>query len=97
MRLTGDQIEIIKTLAAQFFGSNAKVYLFGSRVDDKKQGGDIDIYIETDVKAGILDKKLNMLLELEKQLGQRKIDLVINNFKNHLPVYEVARKEGVIL
>ena len=46
MRLTTEQICIIKKKAAQIFGEEIKVYLFGSRTDDKARGGDIDIFIE---------------------------------------------------
>jgi len=97
MRLSEYQINLIKDLSHRFFGKNAKVYLFGSRTDDNKKGGDIDIYIETDAKENVFDRKIEMLVELEKNLGQRKIDLVINNFGNHLPIYEVAKKEGILL
>jgi len=97
MRLAESHVNLIKTLTLKFFGKNAKVYLFGSRIDDHKKGGDIDIYIETDINENVLEKKINMLVELEKKMGQRKIDIVINNFHNHLPIYDVARKEGIIL
>ena len=97
MRLTEYQSKIIKNLTSKFFGKNAKVYLFGSRADDNKKGGDIDIYIETDVNENIFDKKIEMLIELEKKFGQRKIDLVVNNFHSHLSIYDIAKKEGVLL
>jgi len=38
-----------------------------------------------------------MLVELEKKLGQRKIDIIINNFRNHIPIYDVAKEEGILL
>jgi len=97
MRLSANQIKIIKDLSVRYFGMNAKVYLFGSRADDNKKGGDIDIYIETDVAENIFDKKIDMLVELERKLGQRKIDLVVNNFRSNLPIFTVAKAEGILL
>lgn len=47
MRLTEDQIRVVKLRAAEYFGPDADVWLFGSRVDDSERGGDIDLYIET--------------------------------------------------
>ena len=47
MRLTPDQITAIKSAAAENFGTDASVSLFGSRVDDSKRGGDIDLLIRT--------------------------------------------------
>ena len=38
MRLTVKQTSVIKQKTALVFGENAKVYLFGSRVDDSKKG-----------------------------------------------------------
>ncbi|MDT8440010.1 MAG: nucleotidyltransferase domain-containing protein, partial [Wenzhouxiangellaceae bacterium] len=46
MRLTNNQIQAIKTAAAEIFGDEAEVWLFGSRIDDDKRGGDIDLYVE---------------------------------------------------
>ena len=48
MRLTPEQAAIIRSTAAEVFGSDARVWLSGSRVDDSKRGGgDIDLYLET--------------------------------------------------
>ena len=46
MRLTTSQIETIRQAARQNFGAGASVWLFGSRVDDARRGGDVDLYIE---------------------------------------------------
>lgn len=43
MRLTGQQRTIIRATVAETFGAGADVWLFGSRVDDNKRGGDIDL------------------------------------------------------
>lgn len=48
MRLTPEQIERIRDVARRVLGDDARVTLFGSRADDRKKGGDIDLYFETD-------------------------------------------------
>ncbi|MDH7604646.1 MAG: nucleotidyltransferase domain-containing protein [Melioribacter sp.] len=97
MRLKKENIEIIKTLAKKYFGEDAKVYLFGSRIDDNKKGGDIDLYIETDVKDNIIEKKIKLIGELHKELGEQKIDIVINNFTHNKIIYQIAKEEGIPL
>ena len=60
MRLSIEELKIIRDSAVKYFGKNSKIYLFGSRTDDKKRGGDIDIYIETDKPLSeIFDLKIN--------------------------------------
>ncbi|MCF8242839.1 MAG: nucleotidyltransferase domain-containing protein [Melioribacteraceae bacterium] len=97
MRLNKEHIDFIKRTATALFGENTKVYLFGSRVDDNKKGGDIDIYIETTLKTSIFEKKIEMLKRLHEYMGEQKIDIVINNHTSQKFIYEVAKQEGVIL
>ena len=47
MRLKPEVRGLIVKLCRQHFGADARVWLFGSRLDDKALGGDIDLYIET--------------------------------------------------
>ena len=47
MRVTPQQQSVIRTAVAETFGETANIWLFGSRVDDNKRGGDIDLLIET--------------------------------------------------
>jgi predicted nucleotidyltransferase len=75
MRLTEFEINVIKQSACDIFGSDVQVFLFGSRVDETKKGGDIDLYIK--INAGNdLTPKIRLLVELEKKLGEQKIDIV---------------------
>jgi predicted nucleotidyltransferase len=97
MRLTPYQQTIIKKLTAEIFGSDVRLMLFGSGVDDTKKGGDIDLYIETQDSKTILDKKIKLLTVLNLALGEQKIDLVVNNFTKEKAIYEIAKQTGIKL
>ena len=45
MCLTKKEIETIVRIAREIYGRNVEVYLFGSRTDDIKRGGDIDLLV----------------------------------------------------
>lgn len=58
------------------------LYLFGSRADDNKKGGDIDLLLVIKNGASTTrDKaqsyKLEMLVDIKSAIGDQKIDLVI--------------------
>ncbi len=97
MRIRKEYIANIKEIARNNFGKDVQIYLFGSRVDDSKKGGDIDLYIETKISEELFDKKIKMLSALYKTIGEQKIDLIINNFTRDKLIYKVAKQEGVLL
>lgn len=74
MRLNSSEIEAIKTTVARRDPA-ARVYLFGSRVDDTKRGGDIDLLIMSDVLSS--DDRGNIRWDLCGKLGEQKIDILI--------------------
>jgi len=79
MRLSKDQIDVIKKSVRARFGFSSKVFLFGSRLYDAKSGGDIDLLIEHDgsMEGGSLIKaKLKTMTDIQFALGDRKIDIV---------------------
>ena len=96
MRLDDNEIEIIKSNILKYI-DDAKIMLFGSRADDAKRGGDIDIFIQTKHKVSLSDK-LNILSDIEIDGIERKVDLVIKTpFKKRQSIFEIAEKEGIIL
>lgn len=100
MRLTLKQQQVIAGVLRKYFGAQAQVILFGSRVDDNARGGDIDLYVEPELTQvdDLLDAKLKALSELHCQLGEQKIDLVIHRpGADALPIYRVAQTTGVPL
>ncbi len=80
MRLTQSQIASINKLTRKHFGQKAIVYLFGSRTDDQKKGGDIDLFIShADETIFVVETKIRFLAELKAEIGDRKIDVIFDN------------------
>lgn len=95
MRLTKKEIDAITSTFKEIF-EDGKIYLFGSRVDDSKKGGDIDLYIQIENKNNILEKKLNFLVNLKRKIGEQKIDLVISKDITRV-IEQEALKKGIEL
>jgi predicted nucleotidyltransferase len=91
MRLTQKEIEAIKQVFLEVFESG-DVYLFGSRLDDSKRGGDIDLFIKTTPKDKVLDKKIRFLSLLKQKICDQKIDIVISKDINRTIEQEVLHK-----
>ena len=86
MRLTRYEVTSIKESFHQVFG-DGEIYLFGSRVDDKSKGGDIDLFIELDTVYKVkesLDKTNEFKIKLYDKIGEQKIDVVISKDKSRL-------------
>jgi predicted nucleotidyltransferase len=94
MRLTQKELNSIKTTFNNIF-QEGTIYLFGSRVDDTKKGGDIDLYISTKTKDDLVKKKIDFLVSLKREIGQQKIDVVLDFGQNRL-IDKIA-KEGIRL
>jgi predicted nucleotidyltransferase len=99
MRLTPDQVTQIRLATTRFFGEQAKVWLFGSRVDDQKKGGDIDLLIQAnivDVVEG-MRLKTQFLATLDRQLGEQKIDVLLEMPNDERAIVQIAKQTGVLL
>lgn len=99
MRLTEHQRQIIKSVVAEVVGLDSRVWLFGSRADDSKKGGDIDLLIEID---GVLPNRASAICKLDGRfamaLGDRKIDIVLKDARtSDAPIHRSAREHGVLL
>ena len=94
MRLADWEVREIKEAARLVFGEDVKVILFGSRVYDDKKGGDIDLYVITDELS--MEKEGKFWIELQKRLGEQKIDIVLSEDPNR-PIERSELKEGVEL
>jgi predicted nucleotidyltransferase len=98
MRLTLHDKEAIKNSFNTVFGKG-KIYLFGSRIDDTKRGGDIDLFIELSYPytiKEIIEKKSKFLLNMYDKIGEQKIDIVFSKNKNR-SIEKEALREGILL
>ncbi len=98
MRLTEREIDAIKHAFSEVFQSG-NVYLFGSRVHDKKKGGDIDLYLEIDDDVEpekLSDLKVRFKLILYSLIGEQKIDVIISKDRERSIEKEILRN-GVLL
>lgn len=96
MRLSNRMLNIIKQSVLKSFG-NVGVYLFGSRVDDTKNGGDIDIAIDCDLsKNEFKSKKIKFISSMVSLGFDIKIDVVPYNTSNKLLLNEIRNNSVMI-
>ena len=93
MRLSQKEIEVLKA-ALESLGKPYKLYLFGSRVDDSKRGGDIDLLV---VSKELTKRDLRRVrVEFFKHFGEQKVDIVLDNGKPN-PFIELIKQEAIAL
>ncbi|WP_029522910.1 nucleotidyltransferase domain-containing protein [Persephonella sp. KM09-Lau-8] len=92
VRLSPEEIKIIKETIKKY-DPEARIFIFGSRTDLSKKGGDIDILVISKKIDYKLRRKLRVDLLL--QLGDRKIDLIITENPHKTEFTKIAYKYGV--
>ena len=99
MRLTTEQICIIKNKAAQIFGEEIQIYLFGSRTDDNARGGDIDLFINSaESIENPVSKTLLLNGLLQQAIGMQKIDIIFHTPSyDWKPIHTAAKEQGILL
>jgi predicted nucleotidyltransferase len=96
MRLTDFEQKMIKKAFIESF-EEGKIYLFGSRIDDNKRGGDIDLYLIPSQKFdNERDRKIKFLVKLDLYIGEQKIDVILAKDTSRL-IEQEALKYGVKL
>lgn len=69
MRLTLEQIHLILATVHEQAGADARVIVFGSRTDDLRQGGDLDLLVESTPALGLMQRaRIKQALENALQL-----------------------------
>jgi len=75
MRLKKQEIIIIKDTVSTIF-HDVKIYLFGSRLDNTKKGGDIDLFIISN-DEDLFEKKIKTIAKL-KRLLHKPVDILLH-------------------
>ena len=94
MRLQQFEIKAILN-AVRLRDPSAEVYLFGSRAENKKAGGDIDLLI----LSGLLNysDKIKIKADIFSKLEEQKIDIVLAREDSTDPFVQMVINEGMIL
>ena len=94
MRLSNKEIKVLKDKLISL-ADDAKLYLFGSRVDDSKRGGDIDLLV---VSKKMTKRDLRLLrVEFFKEFGEQKLDIIIDNGEFEKPFNKLIFKKAILL
>lgn len=93
IRLNENEVAAIKSSILQL-DSEALIYLFGSRTDPKKKGGDIDLVVLSNkLKA---KDKIKIEVSLFKLIDEQKVDIIIAKDDSE-PFVKNALRSGIQL
>ena len=97
MRLTEQQIQDIKAIIQAEVGSEASVIVFGSRTDDSKKGGDLDLMVQVPApveRPALLSAKLSA--RISKIMHGLKVDVILQSPATKIaPIHRIARETGI--
>ena len=95
MRLKENQKEAIIS-AVKTTDPQARVWLFGSRVDDSKKGGDIDIAIYSEEIHKDVMKVIKVRRFICDRIGEQRIDIVTSSDGKEA-FFKMALEQGIEL
>jgi predicted nucleotidyltransferase len=99
MRLSEAERSSIRATVEMRFGPEARVLLFGSRVNDDRRGGDIDLLVEVPHPIDDpLAEAVALEIDVMRALGERRVDvLLVYQGLEERPIHRIARKTGLRL
>ena len=104
MRLTAPQQSALRNAVQRHFGPRARLWVFGSRVDDRARGGDFDLLVQTDESDAtrLVDARLEFLADLHAtpDFEDERIDVVLRSTvldPQPRPIQHAALAHGVEL
>ena len=98
MRLSDEEVRAIKAAGTHAFGADAVIRLFGSRVDDQRRGGDIDLHVEVAPGTDEVAARLRFERYLFARIEEQKVDVILHA-RDDTPsgIDVIAHRDGVVL
>lgn len=102
MRLNDFERRAIEVASCEVLPPGTRVALFGSRTDDTRRGGDIDLLLEPPdalPPAEVIELRTRLAARLYRTLGERRIDIVVSpaGAADDRLIVEAARLQAVEL
>ena len=102
MRLSAVERRAVESASRETLPAGARVLLFGSRVDDKRRGGDIDLLVELPGPLSAeeaVERRTRFTARLYRLLEERRIDVLMTLRDQHdgRAVVAAAREQGIEL
>lgn len=100
MRLQAKEVDAIAQAAREAFTPGTAVFLFGSRVDNSKRGGDIDLLVEVPKvmpPAELVRRRTRFVSRIYRLLDEQRIDVVIatQDQQDSRAVVAAAKRAGL--
>ena len=95
MRLSTTELNALRSIIGAL-DPDGRVYLYGSRVDDTRRGGDIDVYLQA---SRPIDLKTRLLTQYRLEVAcDTRVDLLVKDpGQASKPIQQIAAEQGVLL
>ena len=95
MRLSATELHALRSILGALDPAG-RIYLYGSRADDMRRGGDIDVYLQA---SRPIDLKTQLSTQYRLELAcDTHVDLLIKNpGQSAQPIHQIAAEQGVLL
>ena len=96
MRLSVDQIKLVRETVTANAGNSFRIYVFGSRLQEDARGGDLDLLLEGEKPLTLL-QRTRIKLSLEQGL-EMPVDIIsMQQASPRAPFQTIAYSQGVLL
>ena len=95
MRLNSTELHALRSIL-RALDPAGRIYLYGSRTDDLRRGGDIDVYLQA---SSPIDLKTQLSTQYRLELAcDTHVDLLVKNpGQPAQPIHKIAIEQGILL